>query len=76
VRGCTRRLVEEIFQDACENYYSTPDAVAPMVLVGLKHWTDEVPAWPLLVKLADRLQMSSKIFLVDRVDEVPAVLVA
>jgi predicted Rossmann-fold nucleotide-binding protein len=68
--------VQEIFQDACENYYSTPDAVAPVVLVGSKHWTDEVPAWPLLVKLADRRQMSSKIFLVDRVDEVPAVLVA
>jgi len=67
--------VQEIFQDGCENYYAAPDAVAPMVLVGTRHWTHEVPAWPLLVKLAAQREMASKIFLVDRVTEVPAVLV-
>jgi predicted Rossmann-fold nucleotide-binding protein len=66
--------VQEIFQDACENYYATADAVARMVLVGVRHWTREVPAWPLLVKLAAQREMASKIFLVDRVEEVLAVL--
>ena len=27
--------VQEVFQDACENYYAEPAAVAPMVLVGV-----------------------------------------
>jgi predicted Rossmann-fold nucleotide-binding protein len=66
--------VQEVFQDACENYYASADAVARMVLVGVRHWTHEVPAWPLLVKLAAQREMASKIFLVDRVEEVPAVL--
>ena len=29
--------VQEVFQDACENYYSDADALAPMVLVGADH---------------------------------------
>jgi predicted Rossmann-fold nucleotide-binding protein len=66
--------VQEIFQDACENYYAAPEGVAAMVLVGMRHWTEEVPAWPLLVKLAAQREMASKIFLVDRVEEVPTLL--
>ncbi len=30
--------VQEIFQDACENYYSAREAVTPMVLVGRQYW--------------------------------------
>jgi predicted Rossmann-fold nucleotide-binding protein len=44
--------VQEVFQDACENYYADPAMVAPMVLVGIEHWTVRVPAWPLLEALA------------------------
>ena len=40
--------VQEVFQDACENYYAEPGARAPMVLVGRRHWTETLPAWPLL----------------------------
>ena len=32
--------VQEIFQDACENFYADPASVAPMVLVGSRHWTE------------------------------------
>ncbi len=35
--------VQEVFQDACENYYAAPELVAPMVLVGAEHWTASVP---------------------------------
>ena len=31
--------VQEVFQDACENYYADESSVAPMVLVGREHWT-------------------------------------
>ncbi|RYE78686.1 MAG: Rossmann fold nucleotide-binding protein [Myxococcales bacterium] len=43
--------VQEIFQDACENYYAADGNTAPMVLVGREHWTAELPAWPLLDRL-------------------------
>jgi predicted Rossmann-fold nucleotide-binding protein len=61
--------VQEIFQDACENYYAAPDSVAPMVLVGRSHWTRDVPAWPLLRSLARGRPMESHVHLVDTVEE-------
>ena len=36
--------VQEVFQDACENYYADEAAVAPMVLIGARYWTEQVPA--------------------------------
>lgn len=61
--------VQEIFQDACENYYAAPGARAPMVLVGRRYWTEEIPAWPLLRALAERADMTDQVHLVDSVDE-------
>ena len=61
--------VQEIFQDACENYYSDPSSVATMVLVGVDYWTREVPAWPLLTALAAGRPMEGHVHLVDTVDE-------
>jgi predicted Rossmann-fold nucleotide-binding protein len=61
--------VQEIFQDACENYYAAPASVAPMVLVGRKYWTSTVPAWPLLQSLARGRAMEPYVHLVDTVDE-------
>ncbi|HXH77882.1 Rossmann fold nucleotide-binding protein [Nocardioides sp.] len=66
--------VQEIFQDACENYYADESSVAPMVLVGVEHWTVTVPAWPLLSSLAAGRTMESYVHLVDSVDEAVAVL--
>jgi len=61
--------VQEVFQDACENYYGDPATIAPMVLVGRQHWTEDVPAWPLLVALARGRAMEAHIHLVDSLDE-------
>lgn len=61
--------VQEIFQDACENYYAQAGAVAPMVLVGHRHWTETLPAWPLLRALAQERAMAEHIHLVDTVEE-------
>lgn len=66
--------VQEIFQDACENYYATEDAVAPMVLVGRTHWTETLPAWQLLQALARGRAMEPHIHLVDTVDEAAAIV--
>ncbi|MGY2743571.1 LOG family protein [Pseudarthrobacter sp. O4] len=66
--------VQEIFQDACENYYGAPETITPMVLVGQEHWLRRYPAWPLLQSLAAGRRMESRIFLVDTVQEALAVL--
>jgi predicted Rossmann-fold nucleotide-binding protein len=66
--------VQEVFQDACENYYATPEAVNPMVLVGKRYWTEGLPAWSLLESLAAGRGMASRVHLVDSVEEAVAVL--
>ncbi|MFI1280752.1 LOG family protein [Streptomyces sp. NPDC020858] len=66
--------VQEIFDSATPNYYESRGEPAPMVLVGRTHWTEHLPAWPLLQALARGRAMESRIALVDSVDEVPGVL--
>lgn len=66
--------VQEVFQDACENYYGDPSTIAPMVLVGRRHWTEDVPAWPLLRALARGRAMEPHVHLVDSLEEAVAVV--
>jgi predicted Rossmann-fold nucleotide-binding protein len=66
--------VQEVFQDACENYYADESSVAPMVLVGAAYWTEELPAWPLLRALARGRPMEPHVHLVDTVEEAVAVV--
>ena len=61
--------VQEIFQDACENYYADESSVAPMVLVGRRYWTETLPAWPLLRALSRGRAMEGHVHLVDTVEE-------
>jgi predicted Rossmann-fold nucleotide-binding protein len=67
--------VQEIFQDACENYYADESSVAPMVLVGTTYWTETLPAWPLLRSLAQGRVMEDHVHLVDSVAEAAAIVV-
>jgi predicted Rossmann-fold nucleotide-binding protein len=66
--------VQEIFQDATDNYYG--DDPAPMILVDSEHWHDRLPAWPLLAALADGRTMAGRVKLVTSVDEAADVLTA
>ncbi|MGG5171766.1 LOG family protein [Pseudarthrobacter sp. J1738] len=59
--------VQEVFQDACENYYGTPETVRPMVLVGRTYWQNKVPVWQLLSSLAAGKPMERHVHLVDTV---------
>jgi len=61
--------LQEIFQDACENYYGASETIRPMVLVGREHWQRRYPAWPLLQSLAEGNAMEDRIFLVETVEE-------
>jgi len=65
---------QEIFTDACENYYAPAERVVPMVLVGVDYWQRDKPAWPLLQALARGRPMADRIWCVDTVDEAIAVL--
>jgi predicted Rossmann-fold nucleotide-binding protein len=66
--------VQEIFQDACENYYADESSLAPMVLVGREHWTEKLPAWPLLSALARGRPMEGRIHLADSLEEAAALV--
>ena len=68
--------VQEVFQDGCENYYADEASVAPMVLVDRTHWTETLPAWPLLQALARGRAMEEHVHLVDTVEEAAAVMAA
>lgn len=68
--------VQEVFQDGCENYYADESSVADMVLVGRTYWTETLPAWPLLRRLAQGRPMEDRVHLVDSVDEAAALITA
>ncbi|MFJ8077939.1 LOG family protein [Streptomyces sp. NPDC096176] len=66
--------LQEIFDNATPNYYESRGEPTPMVLVNRSHWTDHLPAWPLLRSLARGRPMESRIALVDSVEEAPEAL--
>ncbi|MEV0979951.1 Rossmann fold nucleotide-binding protein [Streptomyces sp. NPDC049915] len=66
--------VQEIFDNATPNYYGSRGEATPMVLVDRAHWTERLPAWPLLQSLARDRSMASRIALVDRIEEAPEAL--
>jgi len=67
--------VQEVFDNATPNYYGSRGEPTPMVLVDRAHWTERLPAWPLLQALARDRSMESRIALVDRVEEAPQALI-
>ncbi|MFC8078700.1 LOG family protein [Streptomyces sp. NPDC057307] len=66
--------VQEVFDNATPNYYESRGEPTPMVLVDRAHWTQRLPAWPLLTSLARERSMESRIALVDSVTEAPEAL--
>ncbi|MGB3828386.1 MAG: Rossmann fold nucleotide-binding protein [Ornithinimicrobium sp.] len=57
--------VQEIFQMVTKLYYETVDLPRPLILVGRKHWTDDLPVWPLLRALGEDRAMGANLHLVD-----------
>jgi predicted Rossmann-fold nucleotide-binding protein len=66
--------VQEIFDNATPNYYESRGEPTPMVLVDQVHWTERLPAWPLLQSLARGRAMEDRIALVDRIEDAPEAL--
>lgn len=68
--------VQEVFQTATSNYYSADDdQVCPMIFVGVDHWTQTLPVWPLITALGNGRTMGERLLLVDDVDEAAAYLI-
>ena len=44
--------LQEIFQDAVQNHYLSLGLSSPMIFMGKKFWTEEMPVYPLLESMA------------------------
>jgi predicted Rossmann-fold nucleotide-binding protein len=64
--------VQEVFQAATGHFYAEAP-LAPLVLVGRRAWTEELPVWPLLTALAADRAMDRTLHLVDTVAEAAAI---
>jgi len=76
--------VQEIFQDACQNYYTTMGPASPMVLLGTRYWnpgsskpdsSDTKPVWPLLAQLGAEKGFGHLLRITDDLDEIVTFLV-
>jgi predicted Rossmann-fold nucleotide-binding protein len=61
--------LQEIFQDAAQNYYRSFAFFSPMVLLGIRYWTETLPVLPLLEKLLLPDDRQRLVLVTDDVDE-------
>jgi predicted Rossmann-fold nucleotide-binding protein len=61
--------LQEIFQAVTLNYYGDQATQIPMVLVGVEHWSEQLPVWQLLQEVARDRVMEGSIYLVDSIEE-------
>ena len=61
--------IQEIFQDACQNHYTTCQYVSAMVFLDSHYWTQEKPVLPLLTALSKDRSYEQMITAVDSIEE-------
>ena len=67
--------IQEIFQDAVQNHYLSYGFASPMIFMGEKYWTQELPIYPLLTDLVERGKyMNLPLSLTDNPEEISATL--
>jgi len=66
--------VQEIFQAVTPNYYGDRATQIPLVLVGIHHWSVELPVWNVLQALARDRAMAASIHLVDTIDDAASLI--
>ena len=81
--------IQEIFQDACQNYYDNYGFKSPMILFGKDYWQPKplnlendypvypeksYPAWPLLQGLAQKKNFTNLIKLTSEIEDVISVI--
>lgn len=65
----TAGTVQEIFQDACQNYYRSFGTFTPMVLFVKRYWEEEYPVLPVLKKLFKPEEYRKFVLVTDGVEE-------
>ncbi len=60
--------VQEIFQDACQNFYARAGRFRPMVFLGEEYWRSRLPAIPLLEALFPGKAFRSRVCVTDDAD--------
>lgn len=67
--------MQEIFQDAVQNHYVSVGLSSPMIFMGRKFWTEEMPVYPMLEELMHTGRYKNLLLtLTDDVDEIATVL--
>lgn len=66
--------VQEIFQDACQNYYTTYAVKSPMIFYSSSYWRETFPVYPVMEKLAARGQFLHLLHLCDDLRVVSSLL--
>ncbi|MFV0345444.1 MAG: LOG family protein [Bacteroidales bacterium] len=68
--------IQEIFQDATQNHYAPYNThkhkkyVSPMILFGIKRWSEELPLWNFISKAAEGRIYSELLCLTESEDEI------
>ena len=60
--------VQEIFQDGAQNHYRTSGVISPMVFLGKKFWSENLPAYDLLLKVSKGRDYEKMITITDSID--------
>ena len=61
---------QEIFQDATQNHYGSMGYISPMILFGVKRWTEERPLWDFLQKVSKGKMYGELLSLTDDENEI------
>ena len=62
--------VQEVFQDGAQTHYVTEGVISPMVFFGKDFWTNNLPAYDLLKRVAKGREYEKLIMITDNIDEV------
>lgn len=68
--------VQEVFQDGAQNHYKTSGVISPMVFLDMDFWTNHLPAYDLLKKVAKGRDYEELIMITDSIDEVVEFIVS
>ena len=67
--------LQEIFQEAVQNHYLSYGFASPMIFLGKRFWTEEIPVYPLMEHLMETGKYKNLLItLTDDIDEVVATL--
>ena len=67
--------LQEIFQEAVQNHYLSFGFASPMIFLGKRFWTEEIPVYPLVEHLMETGKYKNLLLtLTDDIDEVVATL--